>query len=132
MGDRSPKVIVNAFNQMGFFDHQPVAAMKTFLAEDFIERSPDFALEDSVSDKLAVIHFFETRGWKDGGTMRDTIYQVIGEGDRVVVFHHVTMSAQDRGIAFVDIFRVNDGLIAEHWAIGEPVPATTSLRHSMF
>ena len=130
--DKSPVAVVNAFNQLAFFDHHPVEAMKRFLSDDYIERSPDFARDGYASDKAALIAFFTTRGWQQGATMKDTIYQVIAQGDRVVAFHKVTMSDQDRGTAFVDIFRVRDGLLVEHWAIGEPIPANISARHSMF
>ncbi len=49
-----------------------------------------------------------------------------------MVFHHVTMGPDDLGLAFVDIFRVEDGLIVEHWAVGQPVSEKVSPRHSMF
>lgn len=130
--DKSPVAIVNAFNQMAFFDRRPIEAFKRYLADDFIERSPDFARDGHGSDKQGLIAFFETRGWKEGEALKDTIYQVIGDGERVVVYHKVTMNDQDRGTAFVDIFRVRDGLIVEHWAISQPIPANTTARHSMF
>lgn len=131
-GDKSPAAIVNAFNQMAFFDHHPIEAMKHFLSDDFIERSPDFARDGYASDKAGIIAYFETRGWKAGDTMKDTIYQVIAQDDRAVVFHKVTLNDTDRGVAFVDIFRVRDGLIVEHWAISQPIAANVTPRHSMF
>jgi len=131
-GDKSPAAIVNAFNQMAFFDHDPVRAMKKYLADDFIERYPDFANGEAGTDKEATIRFFETRGWKKGEEMRDVIYQVITDKDRAVVFHHTTRGPGDRGTAWVDIFRVKNGLIVEHWGVGQPVSAKVSPRHSMF
>lgn len=131
-GDKSPAAVVNAFDQMAFFDHHPVEAMKRYLSDDFIERSPDFARTGYANDKDAMIAFFTTRGWDPNSPMKDTIYQVIADSDRAVVFHKVTKGPTDRGIAFVDIFRVQDGLIVEHWAVSQPVPANTTARHSMF
>src|SRR5580765_7991336 len=66
LGDKSPAAVVNAFNQMAFFDRDPVGAMKKYLADDFIERYPDFAIDTGLTDKEAVIQFFQTRGWKKG------------------------------------------------------------------
>lgn len=131
-GDKSPTAVVNAFNQMAFFDHEPVAAMKKYLADDFIERYPDFAKDEPGTDKEATIRFFETRGWKKGDSMQDVIYQVITQKDRVVVFHRTTRAPGDRGTAWVDIFRVKNGLIVEHWGVGQPVSEKISARHSMF
>jgi predicted SnoaL-like aldol condensation-catalyzing enzyme len=131
-GDTSPRAIVNAFDQMAFFDGNPIAAMKRYLAEDFVERYPDMAVGGFANDKAAMIHFFETRGWKKGEHNTDTVYQVLADGERVAVFHRVTTSPADRGTAFVDIFRVRGGKIVEHWAVGQPISAKVSPRHSMF
>jgi predicted SnoaL-like aldol condensation-catalyzing enzyme len=131
--DQSPAAVVNAFDQLAFFDHEPVAAMKKYLADDFIERYPDFAKDEpGVSDKEATIRFFETRGWKKGDPSEDVIYQVIAQKDRVAVFHRTTRTPNDRGTAWVDIFRVKNGLIVEHWGVGQPVSEKLSARHSMF
>lgn len=131
-GDKSALAVVNAFDQQAFFDHDPVGAMKKYLADDFIERYPDLASPGPGSDKQKTIRFFETRGWKKGEGMQDTIYQVIADRDHVAVFHHTSKGPNDRGTAWVDIFRVKDGLIVEHWAVGQPVSDKVSAQHSMF
>ena len=61
---------------------------------------------------------------------------MLADGDLVMVFHHMTHGRDegepDRGLAFVDIFRVRGGLIVEHWAVGQPVSDKVSQRHPMF
>lgn len=131
-GDKSAAAVVNAFNQQAFFDHDPVGAMKKYLADDFIERYPDLASDGPGTDKENTIRFFETRGWKKGEGMQDTIYQLIADKDHAVVFHRTRKGPKDRGTAWVDIFRVKNGLIVEHWAVGQPVSDKVSRRHSMF
>ena len=130
--DKSPKAVVDAFNQMAFFDGDPIGAINKYVSDDFIERYPDFANDNYPTDKEATLAFFQKRGWKKGEKNSDTIYQVLADGDRVAVFHRATIGEGDRGIAFVDIFRVKDGLIVEHWAVGQPVSDKVSPRHSMF
>lgn len=44
------------------------------------------------------------------------------DGDHVVIHHHVIRHAGDPGLAVVDIFRVEDGMIAEHWDVLQDVP----------
>ena len=39
------------------------------------------------------------------------------DGDHVVVHYHVRRWPDDRGWAVIDIFRVEDGMIAEHWDV---------------
>lgn len=131
-GDISAAAVVNAFNQQAFFDHDPVGAMKKYLSDDFIERYPDLAPPGPGTDKEKTIRLFATRGWKPGESMTDTVYQVIADRDHAAVFHRTTRGPADRGTAWVDIFRVQNGLIVEHWAVGQPVSEKTSPRHSMF
>ena len=130
--DQSPVAVINAFDQLAFFDHHPVEAMQKYLAPNFIERSPDFILPGYDSDKAASIAIFAKRGWKPNGAMKDSIFLVFGDQHLVTVFHRVTMKPGTAGFAYADIFRVEHGLITEHWAVAEPVPANTSARHSMF
>lgn len=44
------------------------------------------------------------------------------DGDHVIVHHHVIRHAGDPGLAVVDIFRVEDGKIIEHWDVLQDVP----------
>jgi predicted SnoaL-like aldol condensation-catalyzing enzyme len=132
-GDRSPKAIVNAFDQLGFIDHDPVAALKKYLSDDFVERNPEYAVPGATSDKQATIDVFSKRGWKPGEGAHDDIYLVMAEGPLVTVYHRVTFKPGTPGFAYADIFKVVDGLITEHWAVGQPMPTKNlSKRHSMF
>ena len=131
-GDKSPVAVVNAFNQRGFIDHDPVGAMKAYLADNFVERYPDLATDGPGTDKQRTIQFFESRGWKPGQGMTDTIYKVIGDRDYAWVFHNTHKDPKDLGTAWVDIFRVKNGLIVEHWGVGQPVSPKVSARHPMF
>jgi predicted SnoaL-like aldol condensation-catalyzing enzyme len=43
------------------------------------------------------------------------------DGDHVAVHYHVRRHPGDLGWAVIDIFRVEDGLIAEHWDVMQDV-----------
>jgi predicted SnoaL-like aldol condensation-catalyzing enzyme len=43
------------------------------------------------------------------------------DGDHVTVHYHVRRWSGDSGWAVIDIFRVEDGLIAEHWDVMQDV-----------
>ncbi len=43
------------------------------------------------------------------------------DGDHVTVHYHVRRWPDDKGWAVIDIFRIEDGLIAEHWDVMQDV-----------
>ncbi len=60
------------------------------------------------------------------------IVHLVSSGDLVAVHSHVTTSPQDRGMAVVDIFRVENGKVVEHWDVGQPVPEKSANTNTMF
>lgn len=50
------------------------------------------------------------------------VHRTVAEGDMVVVHSHVIRWPGDRGLAAMDIFRVEDGKVAEHWDAVQEVP----------
>ena len=57
-----------------------------------------------------------------------------GEDGAVVVHYHFRREPEDRGLAVVDVFRIEDGYLVEHWDIMQPVPdpATAKNDNGMF
>ena len=54
------------------------------------------------------------------------------DGDLVFLHNHSTTSENDRGRAIVDIFRVKDRKIVEHWDVIQPVPEKAVNNNTMF
>ena len=49
------------------------------------------------------------------------------DGDHVTVHYHVRRWPGDSGWAVMDLFRIEDGMIAEHWDVIEPIPPSTTI-----
>ncbi len=64
--------------------------------------------------------------------MSFALKRVIAEDDLVVLHYHLKMTPDDLGQAVVDIFRVEDGRIVEHWDVLQPVPAESANTNTMF
>ncbi|MFE6619298.1 nuclear transport factor 2 family protein [Streptomyces sp. NPDC057740] len=60
------------------------------------------------------------------------IKRVISEGDLVLVHSNVVATPGTRGQAVFDIFRFQGGKIAEHWDVGQDVPASSANGNDMF
>jgi predicted SnoaL-like aldol condensation-catalyzing enzyme len=51
-----------------------------------------------------------------------TIHRAFTDGDHVIIHVHVVRWPGDRGFAVVDMFRMENGMIAEHWDVLQEVP----------
>jgi predicted SnoaL-like aldol condensation-catalyzing enzyme len=54
------------------------------------------------------------------------------DGDYVIAHVHVIINPGDLGNAVVDIFRVAQGRIAEHWDVAQEVPTQSANANGMF
>jgi predicted SnoaL-like aldol condensation-catalyzing enzyme len=60
------------------------------------------------------------------------IKRVIADGNLVAVHSHAVFNPGERGLAIVDILRVDGCKIAEHWDVAQPVPEKTANDNGMF
>ena len=63
---------------------------------------------------------------------RATVKRVIVEGDLVVLHVHSQPTPGAPGSAIVDIFRVENGKVVEHWDVMQPVPEKSANTNTMF
>lgn len=60
------------------------------------------------------------------------VKQTIEEGEMVMVYSHIKQKPEDLGAAAVHIFRFSEGMIAEMWDVGQPVPEDSPNENGMF
>jgi predicted SnoaL-like aldol condensation-catalyzing enzyme len=63
---------------------------------------------------------------------RNEIKRAIAEGDLVMLHVHSVREPGQRGRAIVDIFRVENGKVVEHWDVIQDVPEKAANTNTMF
>ncbi|MDR3512732.1 MAG: nuclear transport factor 2 family protein [Caulobacteraceae bacterium] len=116
------KAIVRDFFQKVFIEHQVDAGLSNFRS-DYIQHNP------MIPTGLEAVRGAFKQGIENVST---DIKKIIAEGDLVVVHHHFKFGPDSLGAAVVDIFRIENGKIAEHWDVMTPVPEKPMNNNSMF
>ena len=120
------KKIVRDFYELAFNRHKPTEAAKKYIGEKYIQHNPH------VPDGAAAFYGYFEGFFKEHPQSRVEIKRVLGDGDLVVLHLHSITDAKDRGRAIVDIFRVENGKIVEHWDVTQDVPAQSANANTMF
>jgi predicted SnoaL-like aldol condensation-catalyzing enzyme len=63
---------------------------------------------------------------------KSEIKRVIAEGDLVVLHVHAVREPGTRGNAIIDIFRLENGKVVEHWDVIQPIPEKAANDNGMF
>lgn len=94
-----------------------------FDGDNYIQHNPQ------IGDKLSGLGAALEAMAKQGVTMKyDRIHKVLGEGNFVLVASEGTFAGQHT--SFFDLFRVENGKIAEHWDTIEAIPAKDQWKNS--
>jgi predicted SnoaL-like aldol condensation-catalyzing enzyme len=63
---------------------------------------------------------------------KSEIKRVFAEGDYVILHVHAVREPGTRGRAIIDIFRLENGKIVEHWDVAQDVPEKAANSNGMF
>ncbi|MEP7100780.1 MAG: nuclear transport factor 2 family protein [Burkholderiales bacterium] len=125
----TPKDVVTAFAELAFAQGQAVAAAKQYISPDkYVQHNPQAA-----DGREAFIKGFGA--YVESSGPRCAVKRVIAEGELVVLHSHCKehpKNTKERGSSVVDIFRVENGLIVEHWDVEQAVPAKAANKNTMF
>jgi predicted SnoaL-like aldol condensation-catalyzing enzyme len=85
-----------------------------------------------VADGPAGVHAYLTRMRAENPGMRTEFKRAIVDGEFVVLHSHGRINDGDRGQAVIDIFRVEDGRVVEHWDVIQEIPEEAQNDNGMF
>lgn len=127
-GLKENKQLVTDFYELAFNQHKPVEAAEKYLSEGYIQHNPHVA-----SGRAAFIEAFKDEfKTAEAKKSKNIFKRTIAEDDLVVLHSHKINSPGDIGTAGIDIFRVKDGKITEHWDVNQKIPEKSKNSNSMF
>lgn len=108
------------------FNKHNTSVIDNMIAPDYIQHNPGFqdgrqAFEDGIEGFL-----------KEFPQSKAEIKHAGADGDLVFIHNHIALNDADRGQATVDIFRVKDGKIVEHWDVIQDIPEKAENNNTMF
>ncbi len=119
------KKTVLAFYEAGINNKDFDAASK-FIGQRYVQHNPNIA--DGPEGLKAFLGVFKEKF----PNLRGDIKQIFADGDFVIVHVHGVRVPGERGSAIVDIFKLEDGKIVEHWDVLQPIPETSANTNGMF
>ena len=63
---------------------------------------------------------------------RSEIKRIFADGDYVIVHVHAVREPGTRGNAIIDIFKLENGKVVEHWDVVQPIPEKPANTNGMF
>jgi predicted SnoaL-like aldol condensation-catalyzing enzyme len=98
----------------------------SYLGTKYIQHNP--TAPDGVEGVKGLIKFLAEKF----PNRSSNIVRVVADADLVVLHVHAKSNPEDRGTAIVDIFRLENGKIVEHWDVMQPVPEKAANSNTMF
>jgi predicted SnoaL-like aldol condensation-catalyzing enzyme len=126
--DLNRKLVLELFAR---FDAGDLDGALALLHPDFVSHNPRVPHDPATATGLqAFAAFFRGPAGKallEAGT---DVRRVIADDFLVAVHNRIALPTGD--VAAVDILRIQDGLVAEHWDVVQPVPEEPANPHGMF
>ena len=123
--EETNKQVVVAFYEAAINRKDFVAASK-FLAPRYVQHNPN--APDGPEGLKTFLGFLKEK-FPDA---KSEIKHVFADGDYVILHVHAVREPGSRGSAIVDIFKLEQGKIVEHWDVIQPIPEKAANTNGMF
>ena len=126
MSEQNKKTAI-AFYEKALNDRDVETAFRLYGGKRYKQHNP------LVEDGLEGVRKFAKWIGDNHPNAHGEIKRAFADGDFVILHcHWVGLSSADPGDAVVDIFRLEDGKVVEHWDVIQPIPKNAANSNTMF
>lgn len=113
----SPREVADRFIEVFYNQNRLTDAFEEWVHPDYIQHDPN-----SPTGRDGTIRVLREHLARNPRMSHDIKRVIHGNDGTVVVHYHFRCAPDERGLAVVDILRIEDGYLVEHWDIMQPVP----------
>lgn len=122
--EHNKKLVMRFLNE--FMIGQDIKVLDELLGPTYRQHNPGAG-----HGKAALIKFFQDF-WKIHPNPGYHLKRILAENDLVAIHYHFQPEHDEPGYAIVDIFRVEDGKLVEHWDVCQDMPESSENNSPMF
>jgi predicted SnoaL-like aldol condensation-catalyzing enzyme len=122
--EANKKIVVEFYEKA--INQKDFEAASTFLGPRYTQHNPNAA--DGPEGLKAFLGFLREKF----PNSKSEIKRVFADGDYVILHVHAVREPGQRGSAIVDIFKLENGKVVEHWDVVQPIPEKAANANGMF
>ena len=117
--------VADRFIQLFYVEDNPADAFTCWMHPDYIQHNPN-----APTGRDATLEVLAAAVRNNPALTHDVKRVIYGDGDLVAVHHHFRRTRDERGWAVVDILKIENGFVVEHWDVMQPVPEPSEMKNS--
>ena len=123
MSANNKQIVTDAYQRI--FGDLDVSAIAEFMSKDFVQHNPTIA--DGPEGVKQLVKLLASQGVPK---QKIEFKHVVADGNIVILHTRYEMAGKEW--RFIDIYRVEDGKLVEHWDAMMPMPETRANNNPMF
>ena len=122
--EQNKKAVVEFYDKA--INQKDFEAASKYLGSHYTQHNPNAA--DGPEGLKAFLQFLKEKF----PASRSEIKRVLADGDYVILHVHAVREPGTRGNAIIDMFKLENGKIVEHWDVVQPIPEKAANTNGMF
>jgi predicted SnoaL-like aldol condensation-catalyzing enzyme len=122
--EQNKKAVVEFYDKA--INQKDFEAASKYMGSRYTQHNPN--ADDGPEGLKAFLEFLKEKF----PASRSEIKRVLADGDYVILHVHAVREPGTRGNAIIDIFKLENGKIVEHWDVVQPIPEKAANTNGMF